>query len=159
MVQKIIFKEPVVIPDGKGGVRECFLIDVPTLENETTGEIFLEDEALEILDREKKEAMARFAAQDVLESLSSRPDYATRLAGFPTRRHVMFRVAFGAGNAPKVASITCREYANAWQFQSATRDERNNAKVDGKTHTSRSTENGRILHGEAQRECCAGCAS
>lgn len=111
MMQKVMSKEPVVIPDGKGGVRERFLVEVPALENEATGEIFLEDEAMEILDREKEEAMARYAAQDLLESLLSRPDYATRLADFPTRRHVTFRVTFGAGVAPKVASTACRDYA------------------------------------------------
>lgn len=111
MMQKIMSKEPVVIPDGKGGIRERFLVEVPALENDATGEIFLEDDALEILDREKEEAMARYAAQDMLEALLSRPDYATRLAGFPTRRHVTFRVTFGAGDAPRVASTACREYA------------------------------------------------
>ena len=112
MMQKIMSKEPVVIPDADGGIRERFLVEVPALENDS-GEIFLEDEALEILDREKEEAMARLAAQDMLEALMSRPEYATRLSHFPTRRHVTFRVTFGAGDAPKVASTACRELAMA----------------------------------------------
>lgn len=113
MMQRIMSKEPVVIPDGNGGVRERFYVEVPAKENEATGEVFLEDEALEILDREKQEAMARYAAQDLLVGLLSKPDYATRLAGFPTRRHVTFRVTFGAGEMPKVDSSSCRELSMA----------------------------------------------
>lgn len=112
-MQKIMSKEPVVIPDGKGGVRERFLVEVPAFENEETGEIFLEDEALEILDREKAEAMARYAAQDLLTSYLSKPECANRLATFPVRRHVTFRVTFGAGEAPQVASTSYRELAHA----------------------------------------------
>ena len=108
MMQKIMSKEPVVIPDGKGDVRERFLVEVPALKNESTGEIFLEDDALEILDQAKEEAMARYAAQEALESFLSSPDRATRLASFPTRRHVTFRVTFGAGDAPRVVSVACR---------------------------------------------------
>ena len=55
-MQKIMSKEPVIIPDGNGGIRERFLVEVPAMENDKTGEIFLGDDALEILDREKEEA-------------------------------------------------------------------------------------------------------
>ena len=57
MMQKIMSKEPVIIPDGNGGIRERFLVEVPAMENDKTGEIFLGDDALEILDREKEEAI------------------------------------------------------------------------------------------------------
>ena len=49
-MQRIMSKEPVIIPDGNGGIRERFL------------------------DREKEEAMARYAAQDLLVGLLSKPD-------------------------------------------------------------------------------------
>ena len=65
MMQKIMSKEPVIIPDGNGGTRERFLVEVPAMENDKTGEIFLGDDALEILDHEKEAAMARYAAADV----------------------------------------------------------------------------------------------
>ena len=35
MMQKIMSKEPVVIPDADGGIRERFLVEVPALENDT----------------------------------------------------------------------------------------------------------------------------
>jgi len=113
MMRKVMSKEPVVIPDGKGGVRERFLVEVPALENESTGEVFLEDEALEILDREKEEATARYAAEDFLKGLLSDSVHAARLAGFPTRRHLTFRVAFGAGESPTIAASSFREPAMA----------------------------------------------
>ena len=113
MMRRIMSKEPVIIPDGNGGIRERFLVEVPAMENDKTGEIFLGDDALEILDREKEEAMARYAAQDLLVGLLSKPDYANRLAGFPTRRRVTFRVTFGAGETPRVDSSSCRELSMA----------------------------------------------
>lgn len=73
-MQGIMSKEPVIIPDGNGGIRERFLVEVPAMENDKTGEIFLGDDALEILDREKEEAMARYAAQDLLVGLLSKKD-------------------------------------------------------------------------------------
>ena len=82
-MQRIMSKEPVVIPDGNGGVRERFYVEVPAKENEATGEVFLEDEALEILDREKQEAMARYAARTCLSGFSRNPTMRPALPGFP----------------------------------------------------------------------------
>ena len=112
-MKRIMSKEPVVVPNEAGGVRERFLVEVPALEDEATGEIFLEDEALETLDREKEEAMARYAAKDFLQGLLSSSRYAGRLAGFPTRRHLTIRVAFGAGESPTVEMSSFRELSRA----------------------------------------------
>ena len=50
MMKKITSKELVVIPDGKGGEYSRFYVDVPAMQNEKTGEVFLGDDALRILD-------------------------------------------------------------------------------------------------------------
>jgi len=113
MMRKIMSKESVFVSDGKGGVRDRFLVEVPALEDESTGEVFLEDEALEILDREKDEAIARCAAEDMLQGLLTNPQRAARLAGFPTRRHLTFRVAFGAGESPTIDASSFRELTRA----------------------------------------------
>ena len=66
-MRKIMSKEPVIIPDGDGGIRERFLVEVPAMENDKTGEIFLGEDAFEILDREKEESIrVTFGAGETL---------------------------------------------------------------------------------------------
>ena len=40
-MKKIISREPVTIPDGHGGILETIYVDVPAMQNEETGEVFL----------------------------------------------------------------------------------------------------------------------
>ena len=40
-MKKIITREPVTIPDGRGGILETIYVDVPAMQNEETGEVFL----------------------------------------------------------------------------------------------------------------------
>ena len=39
-MKKIISREPVTIPDGRGGILETIYVDVPAMQNEETGEVF-----------------------------------------------------------------------------------------------------------------------
>ena len=52
-MKRIMTKEPVVIPDGHGGILDTIYVEVPAMQNETTGEVFLGDDALGMLDHVK----------------------------------------------------------------------------------------------------------
>ena len=52
-MKRIMSKEAVIIPDGQGGIRETVYVDVPAMQNEETGEVFLGDDALGMLDHVK----------------------------------------------------------------------------------------------------------
>ncbi|MCR5751566.1 MAG: hypothetical protein K6G91_06370 [Kiritimatiellae bacterium] len=43
----------MTIPDGHGGILETIYVDVPAMQNEETGEVFLGDDALGMLDHVK----------------------------------------------------------------------------------------------------------
>ena len=60
-MKKIMSKEPVVIPDGHGGIRETVYVEVPAFQNEATGEVFLGDDALGMLDHVKAIRMGGYS--------------------------------------------------------------------------------------------------
>ena len=60
-MKRIISKEPVVIPDGHGGVLETVYVEVPAMQNEATGEVFLGDDALGMLDHVKAIRMGGYS--------------------------------------------------------------------------------------------------
>lgn len=102
-MKAIISSEPVFVPDGKGGIREKFFVNVPAMQNEQTGDIFLGDEALSILDRKRDEAIARYAIQDLITA----PATARKFPSSSVRRVVTINLSFGAGEPPEVDSAPC----------------------------------------------------
>ena len=60
-MKRIISKEPVTIPDGHGGILETIYVDVPAMQNEETGEVFLGDDALGMLDHVKAVRMGGYS--------------------------------------------------------------------------------------------------
>ena len=106
-MKAIISNEPVFIPDGKGGIRGKFFVDVPAMKNEQTGDIFLGDEALSILDRKRDEAVARYAVQDLIS------ESAMKFPSSSVRRVVTINLSFGAGSPPTVNIPADRELAFA----------------------------------------------
>ena len=62
-MRKIMSKEPVVIPDGHGGVLETIYVEVPATQNEETGEVFLDDDALGMLDHVKAFRMSGYSVE------------------------------------------------------------------------------------------------
>ena len=62
-MKKIMSREPVVIPDGRGGVRETIYVDVPAMQDEETGEVFLGDDALGMLDHIKAVRMGGYSIE------------------------------------------------------------------------------------------------
>ena len=60
-MKKIMSKEPVVIPDGHGGILETVYVEVPAMQNEATGEVFLGDDALGMLDHVKAIRMGGYS--------------------------------------------------------------------------------------------------
>ena len=108
-MKSIISKEPVFVPDGNGGIRGKFFVDVPALQNEKTGDIFLGDDAVAILDRERDEAIARYAVQDLIAAPASAQKFPSR----SVRRVVTINLSFGAGSPPTVNIPADRELAFA----------------------------------------------
>lgn len=53
MMKKIISSEPIVVAGGSDGASRCAYINVPAMQNELTGDVFLGDDALRILDSAK----------------------------------------------------------------------------------------------------------
>ena len=115
-MKKIISEEFVVIPDGRGGIREKIPVRVPALLNSKTGQVFLDVDSVNLLDERKKEEMQRIAMLDFLSTLISKPTYAKKLSRYPIRQTVTFNFSFGAGEPPEVDSEPCessREFAFA----------------------------------------------
>ena len=74
MIKRIISKEPVVIPDGHGGILETVYMEVPAMQNEETGEVFLGDDALGMLDHVKAIRMGGYSVGMTIRPLSSNKD-------------------------------------------------------------------------------------
>jgi len=60
-MKRIMSKEPVVIPDGHGGILDTIYVEVPAMQNEKTGEVFLGDDALGMLDHVKAIRMGGYS--------------------------------------------------------------------------------------------------
>lgn len=106
-LKKIISEEFVVIPDGRGGIREKIPVRVPALQNPRTGQVFLDVDSVNLLDERKREEMQRIAMLDFLATLISKPTYAKKLSRYPIRQTVTFNFSFGAGEPPEVDSFSC----------------------------------------------------
>jgi len=52
-MKRIMSKDPVTIPDGRGGILETIYVDISAIQSEETGEVFLGDDALGMLDHVK----------------------------------------------------------------------------------------------------------
>jgi hypothetical protein len=63
---------------------------------------------------EQDELTSRYAAQEFLEKIVSRPTYAHALSSFPTRRVVTIRLSFGAGSPPVVEPRSSRRRVRAF---------------------------------------------
>ena len=74
MMKRIISKEPVVIPDGHGGILETVYVEVPAMQNEETGEVFLGDDALGMLDHVKVIRMGGYSVGMTIRPLSLNKD-------------------------------------------------------------------------------------
>ena len=72
MMKRIMSKEPVVIPDGHGGILDTIYVEVPAMQNEKTGEVFLGDDALGMLDHVKAIRMGGYSID-----MTIRPQKAT----------------------------------------------------------------------------------
>ena len=70
-MKRIISKEPVVIPDGHGGILETVYVEVPAMQNEETGEVFLGDDVLGMLDHVKAIRMGGYSVGMAIRPLSS----------------------------------------------------------------------------------------
>jgi len=88
-MKRIISKEPVTIPDGHGGIRETVYVDVPAMQNEVTGEVFLGDDALGMLDHVKAIRMGGYSVQ-----MSIRPATAASGAARPCRAVSQHEMAY-----------------------------------------------------------------
>lgn len=66
-MKRIISKEPVAIPDGHGGILETIYVDVPAMQNEVTGEVFLGDDALGMLDHVKAVRMGGYSVEMTIQ--------------------------------------------------------------------------------------------
>ena len=86
MMEKIISREPVFISNGRGGFNKVF-IEVPAEKDSETGEIYLGDEALRILDdykakaeKEQSERMSVWAAEQIIRELQANPTLRSQIA-------------------------------------------------------------------------------
>ena len=66
-MKKIISREPVTIPDGHDGILETIYVDVPAMQNEETGEVFLGDDALGMLDHVKAVRMGGYSIEMTIQ--------------------------------------------------------------------------------------------
>ena len=69
-MKRIISKEPVAIPDGHGGIIETVYVDVPAMQNEETGEVFLGDDALGMLDHVKAVRMGGYSVEMTIQPVT-----------------------------------------------------------------------------------------
>ena len=70
-MKRIISKEPVTIPDGHGGIIETIYVDVPAMQNEETGEVFLGDDALGMLDHVKAVRMGGYSVEMTIQPFTA----------------------------------------------------------------------------------------
>ena len=70
-MKRIISKEPVAIPDGHGGILETVYVDVPAMQNEETGEVFLGDDALGMLDHVKAVRMGGYSVEMTIQPFTA----------------------------------------------------------------------------------------
>ena len=78
MMKSIMSKEPVAIPDGHGGILETIYVDVPAMQNEETGEVFLGDDALGMLDHVKAVRVGGYAVEMTITPLATAVDTSKR---------------------------------------------------------------------------------
>ena len=86
MTEKIISQEPVFISNGRGGFNKVF-IEVPAEKDTVTGEIYLGDEALSILDdykakaeKEQSERLSTWAAEQIVRELQTNSSLRSQIA-------------------------------------------------------------------------------
>ena len=72
-MKRIISREPVAIPDGHGGILETVYVDVPAMQNEETGEVFLGDDALGMLDHVKAVRMGGYSVEMTIHPVTAAP--------------------------------------------------------------------------------------